>query len=309
MLDRPDAVRDGAEVALPELLLVLHAERAVVGRDHLQVVRAQRLPHVVLVTLGAGAQGRRAHPLRALEPAPLLAGRAELLLERQVQVLRAGLAEHVLALVARGGELLHGLLRADVHDVQRRAGEVRDHDRAMGRLLLHLPGAGDAVEVRVGLALFDQLRRQHVDDRPVLGVHHREQPGLARDLHRLEHLGVIRVEDARIRHEELEARDALVDESGHRGEGVGVDAADDLVEPVVDRAVARGLRVPGGQAVLHALAVPLHREVDDRSSCRPRPPPGCRSRTCRSRPCRRTAAPCACARRSRRGSRTCRSRR
>ena len=51
--------------------------------------------------------------------------RAELLLEREVEVLRAGLAEHVLALVARPGELLDGLLRADVHDVERGAGEVR----------------------------------------------------------------------------------------------------------------------------------------------------------------------------------------
>src|SRR5215204_729059 len=48
VLDRADAVRDPTEVGQAQFLLVLHAERAVVGRDHLQVVRAQRLPHGVL---------------------------------------------------------------------------------------------------------------------------------------------------------------------------------------------------------------------------------------------------------------------
>src|SRR5690606_18027568 len=49
VLDGADAVGDLAEVAEAELLLILHAERAVVGGDHLQVVGAQRLPHGVLV--------------------------------------------------------------------------------------------------------------------------------------------------------------------------------------------------------------------------------------------------------------------
>ncbi len=51
-------------------------------------------------------------------PTRVAAG-AELVFEREVEVLRAGLAEHVLTLVARPGELLDGLLRADVHDVER----------------------------------------------------------------------------------------------------------------------------------------------------------------------------------------------
>ena len=61
----------------------------------------------------------------------------------------------------------------------------------------------------------------------------------------------------------------------HRLEAELVDAADDLVEAVVDRAVALGLRVPGGQPVLDPLAVALHREVDDRR----RAAPGRRART------------------------------
>ena len=149
-----------------------------------------------------------------------------------------------------------------------------DHDRAVGGLLLHLPGAGDAVVVRVGLAGLVQLLGEHVDGRAVLGVHHRQQAGLGRLLHRLEDLRVVGVEDARVGHEQLEAGDALVDQRVHRLERVLVDAADDLVEAVVDRAVARGLLVPGGQAVLDPLAVALHGEVDDRRRAAPGRRPG-----------------------------------
>ena len=49
-----------------------------------------------------------------------------------------------------------------------------------------------------------------------------------------------------------------------------VDAADDLMEAVVDGAVALGLAVPIGQPVLHVLAEALHREVDDRGRAAPR---------------------------------------
>ena len=95
----------------------------------------------------------------------------------------------------------------------------------------------------------------------------------------------------------------------HRLQRLVVDPADDLVEAVVDRALSVGLAVPLGQAVLHVLAGALHGQVDDRRDAAPRGGARARSRTCRRRTCRRTAAPCGCARRCRRGSRTCRWRR
>ena len=67
------------------------------------------------------AQRGRADVLGALEPR-----RAEVIFEGQVQVLRAGLAEHVAARVAGGGDLLDRLLRRHVHDVER----VRPRPRA-----------------------------------------------------------------------------------------------------------------------------------------------------------------------------------
>jgi hypothetical protein len=54
------------------------------------------------------------------------------------------------------------------------------------------------------------------------------------------------------------------DELVHRLQRIVVDPADDLVEPVVDRALAVGLVVPRGESVLDAFTGALHREVDDR---------------------------------------------
>ena len=269
MFERADPVRDLAEVADTEILLTLHAERAVVGGDHLQVVGAQRLPHVILVALFARSQRCRAHPLGALEVAPLGAVRPELLLQREVQVLRAGLAEDVLALVASPGELLHRLLGAHVHDVERGARQVREHDRAVGRLLLHLPGTRDAVIKRCALAGGHELLGEHVDSRAILGVHHGEQADVCGLLHRADDLSVIRVEDPRVCHEHLVAGDALVDEARHRLQRLLVDAAHDLVEAVVDRAVALGFGVPCRQTVLNARAGRLHGEVDHRGRSAP----------------------------------------
>ena len=59
MLDAAHAVRDLGEVAKPQLLLVLHAERTVVRRDDLQVVVAQAAPQVIVVVLGPERVVRR----------------------------------------------------------------------------------------------------------------------------------------------------------------------------------------------------------------------------------------------------------
>ena len=161
VLDRADAVGDRPEVALAELLLVLHAERAVVGGDHLQVVGAQRLPHVVLVALGrgraAGSSRPTSHPRRrrtrrcSRRAAPRARGRGTAGRSRRR---RSGPLSRAQASCSTA------CLARHVHDVQRSAGEVGEHDRAVGRLLLHLPGAGDAVVVRVGLALARRAARR-----------------------------------------------------------------------------------------------------------------------------------------------------
>ena len=51
VLDRADPVGDLGEVADPHLLLVLHAERAVVGGDGGDVAGADVVPQLVLMPL------------------------------------------------------------------------------------------------------------------------------------------------------------------------------------------------------------------------------------------------------------------
>jgi hypothetical protein len=68
VLDAADAVGDRPEVVTAELLLVLVAERAVVGRDDRQVVGAQAAPQVTAVVLVLAPQRRRADVLRPSKP-------------------------------------------------------------------------------------------------------------------------------------------------------------------------------------------------------------------------------------------------
>ena len=96
VLDAGQAVGDLAEVAPAELLLAVEVERAVVGRDELEVVLDQPGPQLVPVVLRS--QGRRADELRAIEAV------AEVV-ERQEEVLRARLGEGLRAAVARVADL------------------------------------------------------------------------------------------------------------------------------------------------------------------------------------------------------------
>ncbi|CAB4886287.1 unannotated protein [freshwater metagenome] len=188
-----------------------------------------------------------------------------MILERHVEVLRAGLGKHVLPVVARLGNLVECLRRRHVHDVQGHvASHLGQHDCPVCRLTLEVRWAGDRVILRVAFTACECLGNEHVDGDPVLGVHHDEGAALRRRLHRLEDLAVVAVEHARIGHEQLEARDALVlGEVLHRLERLVVDTADDLAERVVDGAVLGRLVVPLGQRVVHVPAVPLHGHVTD----------------------------------------------
>ena len=189
--------------------------------------------------------------------APSKPGWARCSSRRQVEVLRAGLAEHVGAAVAGRGHRLERLAGRHVHDVERDvAGHLRQHDGPVGGLALQLGSTDDAVVLRVGLAPGQRLRDEHVDGDAVLGVHHDHRAVVGRPLHGPQDLAVVAVEDAGVGHEELEAGDALVvHQVVHGLERVVVDAADDLVEAVVDGAVAVGLLVPRAERLDHVAAV------------------------------------------------------
>src|SRR5436305_2384621 len=82
VLDARKAVRDLPEIAPAELLLALEIERAMVGRDELEVVLDQPLPQLGLVV--RGPERRRAHELGALEAVAHV-------VEREEEVLRTRL--------------------------------------------------------------------------------------------------------------------------------------------------------------------------------------------------------------------------
>src|SRR5215475_5968357 len=88
-------VGDLREVAPAEFLLLLEAERAVVGRHDRKIIGPEAAPQGRAMV--GGAQRRRADELRALEVRP------RQVIQRQVEVLRAGFGEDVLAGVARLG--------------------------------------------------------------------------------------------------------------------------------------------------------------------------------------------------------------
>ena len=184
--------------------------------------------------------------------------------ERQEQVLRAGLCVGRQPLVLCAPQRLERLLRRHVDEVDRRLRRLGEPDHAVRRLALEDRIPRKAVPDRVGHALSDELGRDHVDDRPVLGVHQDEAAVLRRPLQRLEDGRVVAVEDARIRGEELEAGHALVDEGVHLRHEVVPHVRDDHVERIVDADVAVGLLVPLLEALAEGPTTRLHGEVDDR---------------------------------------------
>ena len=146
-----------------------------VGGDRREDVVADRCPEDLLVRLVA--RRRRVDVLRPLEVRPLE--------ERVVdeEVLRAGLAEDVPALLAREGDRLDRLVAGDVDDVERAAGHAGELDGAVRRLALGLGRAGERVVLRLGLPFGERLLDEDVDGVAVLGVHHHERAGLGGDLH------------------------------------------------------------------------------------------------------------------------------
>ncbi len=189
--------------------------------------------------LDLSRDGRRVDVLRALEV------RLRDVVERVEEVLRAGLAPDVPARLARAGDRLHRLAAGDVDDVERRAGEVRELDRAVRRLALRLGRARERVVERLGVPGLERLADEDVDHVAVLGVHHHERAGLGRDLHRPEERLVVDHERALVGHEELVGGDALVGQRRELLERAALlQVGDRHVVAHVDHLLAVGLRLP-----------------------------------------------------------------
>ena len=122
------------------------------------------------------------------------------------------LAEDAHALLPGAADRLMRLLAGDVHDIERRAGHVGDHDGAVGRLALDLGRPRIGMRLRPVVAFGQQLLLQLRDDVAVLGMDQRQRAELGAALERRVHLVVVDHQRALVGHEVLERGDALVDD-------------------------------------------------------------------------------------------------
>jgi hypothetical protein len=255
-LDAGGTIGDLAEVVLPQLLLLDHAEGAMVGRDHLQIVLREPLPQHVLVP--SLAQRGRHHVLGALEAGLLV------VVVTEEQVLRAGLGVGRQPQVARLLHLLERVRRREMNDVDRHAGHLGERDGAASGLPFRPRRPREGVVLRRRLPPAQRLLHQLVDHAAVLGVHADEAAVLPRPLQRAEDRLVVHHEDARIGHEQLEAGDPLVAHHPiHLAEPGVLELGQDHVEAVVDHCPAIGPLPPVVQRMPHRLAAVLDGEIDD----------------------------------------------
>src|SRR5206468_8624883 len=131
------AVRDLREVVLAERLLRIPTEGAMVRRDRLEDVRADRVPEDLLV--GLVARRGRVDELRAFEVRPLEEGVVD------EEVLRAGVAPDVPAGVTRPCDRVDRLAARDVDDIEVAVGHPGQLDGAVRGLTLRLGRSGERV--------------------------------------------------------------------------------------------------------------------------------------------------------------------
>jgi hypothetical protein len=162
-LDAGTAIRDFAEIAAAELLLLLEAERAMIGRDHVEGVRTQAAPKLVVIPFFA--QRRREDVLGPVEARLVVA------IDVEQQVLRTGLGVGHDAARLRHAQLVQRVITAQMHDIDRRPRHLGDRQRAVHAFRLQPRRPRQRVIFGFDMALRERDLHQFVDDDAVLGVH------------------------------------------------------------------------------------------------------------------------------------------
>jgi hypothetical protein len=111
-----------------------------------------------------------------------------------------------------------------MHDIERRAGHVGDHDGAVGRLGLHFGRARIGMAVQAGDAARQQCFLHRRDDVAVLGVHQRDSAKMGAARERVVKFVVVHHQRALVGHEMLEGVDAV-------GFDDGLHLVEDLLRP------------------------------------------------------------------------------
>ena len=257
VLNPRPAIRNLREVILAQRLLILKAERAMIGRHHLQMIVLQSIPQLGMILLLS--QRRSEHILRILKALAF-----HVVFNRQQQILRTRLRKRRQPAVPRLPHLIQRVLARKMHDVHRNTSQRRHHDGAMHRLRLRNRGPCQRVMNRRLLALGERLLHDHVDHAAVLGVHADQRAVLGCLLHRLEDRCVIHHQHAGIRHEQLEAGHALADHVVHVFQPRRAQIRDDHVQPIVDTRLPFGLLPPRIERVAHLRALRLDGKVHNR---------------------------------------------
>ena len=149
-----------------------------------------------------------------------------------------------------------------VHDIERHAGHVGDHDSAVGRLAFDFRRPRIGVALRPVVAFGQQLLLQRGNDIAVFGMHQRQRAQFGAALERREHLVVIDHQRALVGHEVLEGVDPLLAHHLlHLVEHLLAPPGDRHVEGVVTIG-ARRLVVPHLDGVEQRLAGRRQREID-----------------------------------------------
>ena len=143
-------------------------------------------------------------------------------------------------------------------------GQLRQPDRAMGRLAFQDRRTRGRVVLGRAQALLDRFLNQHLDDLAVLGVDAGHRAVGAGDAHGLEQCTVVHHQHAGIGHEQLEAGHALrVDQRLHVGQALLVHVEHDHVRADVHAGALAAL-VPVLQPLQRTLPGGLVAEVDER---------------------------------------------
>ena len=145
------------------------------------------------------------------------------------------------------------LLAADMHDIERHAGRIRDADRAVGGLALEFRGAGIGVPFGAGNALFKVFLLHLGHQIAVFSMDHWQRAQFRTALERGEHLVILDHQRALVGHEMLEGIDAHIDGILHLLKDVLIPAGDGHV--IAD--IAANLR--------GRFAVPFIDGIPDRS--------------------------------------------
>jgi len=176
-----------------------------------------------------GAERRRHHPARGVVPIVVA-----IFVLVEEEMLNQRLAEHALARRARPRDRLVGVAAGGVHDIERAARHIGDHDGAVGRFTLDPGRARVGVSFRPGRAVAEIMLLQTKDDIAVLGMNERHRAETGAALERAVELVVVDHQRALVGHEMLERVDAVGFDAGlHLVEDLLVPPGDGHVKTVV----------------------------------------------------------------------------